>query len=317
MAQKICPVCEKRLKIGNYCKTCKTWVTKPIIREENYNLNESHATDENNCEYHMRVGTEAGSATKESDLEKSMTRAAMDHGEPRKQGIGAMLKIFVVAAVLVAVIVILGRFINKFRDSDKDDYGEEVISDQEVWEYLELSEEEVIKQGMRCNGYDHFHVSGDEVVSLLTEEIPLYGYTIKTVEHTGNNQKSSDPQEDLKFYSSIYELQLEEEMENGETLKYMPWVTIDMDTVTKDIHSYSTYLSDPEAANALMQAFVSEIEHAYGIASQDSCVKEIEEMVNEALKKNQDFEWENELFQLFFVASGDAWQYLRINSNME
>lgn len=52
MVQRICPVCDQVMKSAHYCRTCRSWVKDPWVREVGYYLNERHPQNETGCSYH-------------------------------------------------------------------------------------------------------------------------------------------------------------------------------------------------------------------------------------------------------------------------
>ncbi len=52
MVRRICPICDRVMKMPHYCTTCKSWVRHPYVRDVTYYLNERHPNVETECEYH-------------------------------------------------------------------------------------------------------------------------------------------------------------------------------------------------------------------------------------------------------------------------
>lgn len=53
MLQRICPVCDQKMKFAHYCTNCRSWVSHPWLREVDYYLNERHPAGETGCTYHQ------------------------------------------------------------------------------------------------------------------------------------------------------------------------------------------------------------------------------------------------------------------------
>lgn len=71
MVQKICPICDQVMHGQHYCRSCRSWVKEPYVRDVTYYLNESHPAGEIGCSYHnagdhadaVRTGAGQGSTT--------------------------------------------------------------------------------------------------------------------------------------------------------------------------------------------------------------------------------------------------------------
>ena len=52
MVRKVCPICDQVMTSAHYCKTCRSFIRHPYIREADYYLNERHPVSEDHCSFH-------------------------------------------------------------------------------------------------------------------------------------------------------------------------------------------------------------------------------------------------------------------------
>lgn len=82
MQKKICPVCDLPIKASGYCPRCKRIIKNPYLREIDYYLNETHPSNELECEFHNPYleadhhGENQGTQSYRGSYDKSGTKPA-------------------------------------------------------------------------------------------------------------------------------------------------------------------------------------------------------------------------------------------------
>lgn len=263
MKQKICPICDGRLK-GNYCPVCRKFVKKPLEWDTDYYLNEGQVK-----------------TTVQSDPPANRERPL---GKPARRrsnaGLIILLVIFVWVGQTLAGIylwpAIRDRVMAVFTSEpqkETEDYwkvsfeGEELLpeesKEEEIFGYSEefITDEEAISSGKRCDGR-HFSVAAEDLEPKLEEYLLEKGFFVEDQDEVSVNQVyqfSNLPS--ARVYTGYRTTKAWYFEEPGrEEEEYYASLIMEYDTVTHEVHSIKGYFYDEENAEEALEWGINQID---------------------------------------------------------
>lgn len=290
MLQRICPVCDRKMKLTHYCTSCRSWVSHPWMREVDYYLNERHPAWETGCAYHQPEtpgsgrqgasqaarpgnvrGKTAGSAknipAKSADaFGMAPARSAGTYGTASPESIRPFSKplgktkdpkIVLLLLILIAVIRIIAELgaslvsavYQKIQVPEYDiDLGMYETEEYE-YSYVELTDAEARAAGGACNGSTHFGIQGEDVEQVIKGALEVCGCRLAGIERYSSNSKDSDG---TTWYDSYTVLMIREQVPDSQ-----PYVEINRDTVTGELHSVYVNLEKQEDVLSVLEAVLN------------------------------------------------------------
>lgn len=164
MLQRICPVCDQKMKFAHYCTNCRSWVSHPWTREVDYYLNERHPAGETSCTYHQ---PETPGRSQPSPRPASRPGNAQGKTKNPKLVILILILIMVIRIIAELGASLVSSVSQKIRvpeyDIDLGMYGTEEYE----YSYEGLTDEEARAAGSSCNGSTHFGIQGEDVEQVI------------------------------------------------------------------------------------------------------------------------------------------------------
>nr|WP_024836304.1 hypothetical protein [Clostridium sp. 12(A)] len=347
MKRKICPVCDLPVNEANFCARCKKIVRRPVIWEMNYYLNEkppakeiapigsqSNGTAEQPKRTISSQPVRTGSAQPAKTLQPARTmtppRTAtppMDAQPPRdyipsgssvspKKKVGRRFPVSI-AGIITFLFIIAGslpdiakkadRFLDKTKDYEVsypfDDSG-----------FKDLKEEDVKAAGIPCNGYNHFPVSGKEIMDSMGQYIEAnsYGFLLKPQSVYSDNYEMKTDSGSISYYDTVEGYYLEDEVTSQLTSKdegyVYQYVEINYDTATGEMHDYISSIKDKEASLAYLEQFLKTTETSAQIPLEESSVPVIMEQVRGGLERGEETIFTDGIFSLYVYEEDDTLQ---------
>ena len=287
MQRKICPICDRKLKAGNFCPVCRRWVKKPLYMDVDYYLNERHPEYEDKCEYHsvsahgdkgekrMPAGTSAkhgraaGRLNDKSDRPNRtpdrLNRAAdrLDHvpnrqdrptGIPSRTSNAGQRKkksssgsFFVVIAAIIIINVVMG--LSGSLKGLLEDLGKlaEAGGIKETSEKVEMIYDPVTGNE-RCNGFNHFPAVLEDLHPVVESWLNDHGYEITEIRTDISNQEMRSESHTTTYYASTESFMIRSDGD------FDHYVEIAYDSVTEEIHALRSVLKTREEAESLWEA---------------------------------------------------------------
>lgn len=318
MQKKICPICDTPLSNGNYCSVCRKVVRKPLIRNQDYYLNELRPEEKNHIQTkQIQVNPGQTNYNPKNSSSSGNRRSKSVYVPKTKQRSGAAVAFFVALFLLIFVWVlvlapgkmwersdsqdiffyqsndtegIIGIPVpddNGYYDGNEYNYGDEYYygdeENQEVnYDRYELTDEEVRKEGKACNDYGHLSVPGEAVISAMREVLDTGGYELEEEYYSGNFAYVYDDGTKYTEYCHdiYYDLPPFDEAAVDDSDASLFHIMASFDTVTDEIHFMQIYSDDMEMVILAAKEFTACMDGADASISLDMAEleKELREM---------------------------------------
>lgn len=262
MKIKLCPLCDSEMKKSHYCDVCHSFVWRPETVDIHYNA-DSRNQGEEDCAYgasHDWYGHDM--QDRNVSKEKRRTEPAGNRSRKRSetQQKTRSKNVFAKAIVIIIGLNILGSLsgtiVNFFEDQTDSHRVPEYIAAEEITvetepaledgDYVEIPVEDLKMYPDGCNGYQHFEMTGHEMVIGLHEWMGVYyGEDIEvSYDDSGNNYQFTDEDgETYTYLQKYFSFDLPTEAYS--------YIQVDCDSVTEQIHSVEASFGASEQEDAI------------------------------------------------------------------
>ncbi|RGY99048.1 hypothetical protein [Clostridium sp. AM58-1XD] len=265
MKRKVCPICDKAMKVPFYCGTCKRIVLHPYEQDATYYLNERHPSSEADCSYHNGRQNEAESG-RWDDILKIPEKDIREYQEPAERLIQWMKYknrwvLVLIGAYLIFVVVSGISVIGSLKDQSERSWPADYLQTEAVLEIeeeteefyheWELSDEDVISAGEACSAYGHLPVMIDQLK-------PVFLYYLMSEEY---RVSSDDPwsynltYDNLTSYNTLINCAVYDDED-----RQIGSIGILYDTATSQLHEIDISAKDRETLINIMKDAVFSLE---------------------------------------------------------
>ncbi|MCI6018279.1 MAG: hypothetical protein MRZ59_05455 [Clostridiales bacterium] len=285
MLIRMCPLCDHEMKKRHYCETCGSFIWKPELLDVHLN-EESRGYGEENCAYpvssdHIHQGDHkkrSGQQKQKNQNTHGYQQTGYDssgksystvHKGKAAGGTGAKKKNHFIAVVVIVVILVsvIKNIAENFDLSDISEMIENITEDgdfnvfgnnsseEEVSDIIELSHDEVIKNGKPCTGYIHLQADGKVIHNKLIQFTETAGFTVSELDefiderntvHTWGDEDTSYYETNLSYADTTYTVH----------------VTTSMDSFDHQLHNIFMTFNDLDTAKAHLNDAMKVLEEA-------------------------------------------------------
>lgn len=302
MAQKICPICDQVMKSAHYCRTCKSWVKHPYVREATYYLNERHPQTETQCSYHdneslmkafphlkqdgKRQENTSGWTKRQTDASQRQTGGGNRQTDASQRQTGGgnrqtpkpagkrPLKMWVVVVILIAVRLLgscanfAARTVEELYSDGGIEYdtGLEAVIEEEMGLESDvdiLEDHEVIEAGIPCTRNGHFDTTGEAMAEAVYPILEQRGVGVESVETYSYNERYADGSTWYSIWDSF-------KLVPGEQGTYQ-YLELDYDTATNRLHHIYVVIEDPETLARVVGDVLAALEEQGAITAEENC----------------------------------------------
>lgn len=300
MKKRICPICDREMKTGKYCKTCHQFVFHPKYIETSYSLNED--SDYKRDQAAWKTARESGGpgragagAPKPGSVQpRTVQPGAAKPGSVRPAAPGGPAKVphypnfsgqrwgmsltGRISLVFVILLLSIGYGLGQAGKSDYSGYSEystyayqpdeeaflyDDYDDSGEYEAKELTKLEALVYGKRCSGCAHLQLTVNEVLPMIRTRLEQLGYQItdEDEEFYGYEYEYQYAEQNLTYFNSCHTLWM---MAEDTEEDYGYYISIEFDTYSKEIHGLDINVPNLADGKAVLAELVAHIDESQG-----------------------------------------------------